>query len=396
MNNKIRVAVVGVGNCAKSLIEGVHLYQDREFTLGLAFQNIGGYEAADIRFVLAYDIDERKVGQPLYDAIDASPNCAKQLDGDTRDYWLLDDYTSICNFADCIVQMGYIGDGVAPHMLTHPDEDRTFRIARDAKEPTMEDVVRDLQENNVHVLLNYLPVGSQKATEFYIEACLKAGVPFVNCIPVFICSNPEWQKRIKDAGIPAIGDDMRSQLGASVLSQALQELFMDRGVEVDFHEQLNHGGNTDFLNMMDQTRLASKKVSKENVIRSQVELRGVDIMPDSIYAGPSTYVPYHGDQKVAHIRIEGRGFGNFPITLDAKLVVEDSPNSAGVVIDAIRYVQTARELGYTGVLYGPSAATQKTPPRQMRFKSALEKCRSLAMGEYPMDDGEDDDLEMIL
>jgi myo-inositol-1-phosphate synthase len=238
--------------------------------------------------------------------------------------------------------------------------------------------VRDLIDNKIDVLLNYLPVGSETATRFYVEACLEAKVPFVNCIPVFIVSDPYWENRLIEAGIPAIGDDMRSQLGASVLSQALQELFFNRGMQVKFHEQTNHGGNTDFLNMMDQSRLASKKISKENVIRSQNDIRGIPVPKNGIYAGPSSYIPYHGDNKVAHFRIEATGFGGAPVTFDARLSVQDSPNSAGVVIDAIRYLQVARELCLVGSLRGPSAATQKTPPTQMMIDQAYEECKALA------------------
>jgi myo-inositol-1-phosphate synthase len=232
--------------------------------------------------------------------------------------------------------------------------------------------------NKIDVLLNYLPVGSQEATEFYVEGCLEAKVPFVNCIPVFIVSDKKWEARIKKAGIPAIGDDMRSQLGASVMSQALQELFFNRGCTVQFHEQTNHGGNTDFLNMMDASRLASKKISKENVIRSQNDLRNIPVPKNGIYAGPSSYIAYHGDNKVAHFRIEAKGFGGAPLIFDARLSVQDSPNSAGVVIDAIRYVTVAREMGLVGSLRGPSAATQKTPPTQMMIDDAHKECEALA------------------
>jgi myo-inositol-1-phosphate synthase len=370
MKNKIRVAIVGVGNCAKSLVEGVALYSKTGQTDGLAFPDIGGYKAENIEFVLAYDVDPRKVGKLLSTAIRAKPNCAMQFEG--IEAFEID---RVCPHVR--VKMGAVLDGVAPHMINH-DEDEAFRIDEESEQLDMTTLVQDLKTHKVDVLLNYLPVGSQEATEFYVEGCLEAKVPFVNCIPVFIVSDKKWEKRIKDAGIPAIGDDMRSQLGASVLSQALQELFFNRGMQVKFHEQTNHGGNTDFLNMMDQSRLASKKISKENVIRSQNDIRGIPVPKNGIYAGPSSYIAYHGDNKVAHFRIEAEGFGGAPVVFDARLSVQDSPNSAGVVIDAIRYVTVAREMGLVGSLRGPSAATQKTPPTQMMIQDAHAECEALS------------------
>lgn len=378
MKSEIRVAIVGLGNCAKSLVEGVALYSHTDRTDGLAFESIGGYKAEHIKFVLCYDVDTRKVGRPLNKAILGKPNCAMDI---------LSPATSPGNSYEELIQRvcdgpvevkrGKLLDGVAPHMLDMP-EDESFRVTKDP-EPGMREVVRDLKEANVDVLLNYLPVGSEEATRFYVKACLKAGVPFVNCMPVFIVSDPFWEEKLKEAGIPAIGDDMRSQLGASVVSQALQELFFNRGMDIQFHCQTNVGGNTDFLNMMDQGRLASKKISKENVIRSQNDLRGVDVPKHGIYAGPSSYIPFHGDNKVANFRIEATGFGGAPVIFDARLSVQDSPNSGGVVVDAIRYLQVAREMGLTGSLRGPSAATQKTPPTQMMIQDAHEECKALAM-----------------
>lgn len=372
--SKIRVAVVGVGNCAKSLIEGVALYAETGQTDGLSFPEIGGYRAENIEFVLAYDVDPRKVGQTLEKAISAKPNCA-------MDFNVSSGALMSVGAKAIKVKMGAVLDGVAPHMINY-DEDEAFRIDEVSEQLTHEQLVRDLKEHRVDVLLNYLPVGSQEATEFYVEGCLEAKVPFVNCIPVFIVSDPKWEARIKEAGIPAIGDDMRSQLGASVLSQALQELFFNRGMKVKFHEQTNHGGNTDFLNMMDQSRLASKKISKENVIRSQNDIRGIPVPKNGIYAGPSSYIAYHGDNKVAHFRIEAEGFGGAPVIFDARLSVQDSPNSAGVVIDAIRYLQVAREMGMVGSLRGPSASTQKTPPTQMMIQDAQEECEALAKRQW--------------
>jgi myo-inositol-1-phosphate synthase len=369
---KIRVAIVGVGNCAKSLVEGVALYSHSNSSDGLAFTSIGSYTASDIDFVLAYDVDPRKVGRDLSEAIYAKPNCAMNiLDNKVAADWLND-----VGAGKAIVKRGALYDGVAQHMLTMP-EDESFRVTHDP-EPTMSDVINDLHKYKVDILLNYLPVGSETATRFYVEACLEAKIPFVNCIPVFIVSDPYWEKRLRNAGIPAIGDDMRSQLGASIMSQALQELFFNRGMKVKFHEQTNHGGNTDFLNMMDQSRLKSKKISKENVIRSQNDIRNIPVPKNGIYAGPSSYIPYHGDNKIAHFRIEAEGFGGAPVVFDARLSVQDSPNSAGVVIDAIRYLKVAHEMGMIGSLHGPSAATQKTPPSQMMINDAYNECKALS------------------
>ena len=373
MKDKIRVAIVGVGNCAKSLVEGVALYNESGSSDGLAFADIGGYTASNIEFVLAYDVDPRKIDKPLSQAIYTLPNCAMSfLEGP-------DDRRLPAVGGSIIVKRGAVLDGISEHMLSAPEKE-SFRISS-GEDLSFSDLVADLRSAEVDVLLNYLPVGSEEATRFYIEACLEAKVPFVNCIPVFIASNPEWAERIRSAGIPAIGDDMRSQLGASVLSQALQELFFNRGMQVRFHSQTNHGGNTDFLNMMNQSRLASKKISKENVIRSQNDIRGIPVPENGIYAGPSSYIAYHGDNKIAHFRIEATGFGGAPVVFDARLSVQDSPNSAGVVIDAIRYLQVARELGVVGPLYGPSAATQKTPPKQMMIQDAFAECLFLSKRE---------------
>lgn len=376
MKNEIRVAIVGVGNCAKSLVEGVALYKRTGSVDGLAFGNIGGYEPKHIKFVMAVDVDQRKVGLELLNAIYSKPNCAMDL-GEAS-YNELD---SICGTT--VVQHGILLDGVADHMRKLPEDEAFLPV--DEKyycDVSFDNFVEQLKDNEVDVLLNYLPVGSQQATEFYIDACIQAKVPFVNCIPVFIVSDPYWDGRLKEAGIPAIGDDMRSQLGASVMSQALQELFFNRGMKIKFHEQTNHGGNSDFANMMDQSRLASKKISKENVIRSQNDIRGIPVPKNGIYAGPSSYIPYHGDNKVAHFRIEAEGFGGAPVIFDARLSVQDSPNSAGVVIDAIRYLQVAREMGMVGSLHGPSAATQKTPPEQMMIQDAHAECVALANREW--------------
>jgi myo-inositol-1-phosphate synthase len=365
MSKKIRIAVAGVGNCFSSLYQGLEYYKDHDEDAnggsipGVMFARIGGYHPADIQVVAAFDVDRRKVGRPVGEAIFAKPNCARVFCEDVPD--------------GPTVQMGPVLDGVSEYMTKQPEK-YGFRLSN--AEPV--DVVQVLKDTKADILLNYLPVGSQEATEFYAQACIDAGVAFLNCIPVFIASNPVWEKKFIDAGLPLIGDDMRSQVGASILSQVLQELAFDRGAVVDFHQQLNIGGNTDFNNMMVQTRLASKKKSKENVIRAQNDIRGIPVDDEALFAGPSTFIPYLKDNKVAYLNLRLRGFGDAPITIDAKLSVQDSENSAGVVIDAIRYLKVAREMGVVGALRGPSAWTQKTPPQQMQYADAKAECAAFA------------------
>jgi len=361
MSKKIRVAVIGVGNCFSSLYQGLEYYKDHDEDIlpGIMFSRIGGYHPADIQIVAAFDVDRRKVGRPVGEAIFAKPNCARVFCEDVPD--------------GPVVQMGPVMDGVSEYMQTQPEK-YGFRVSNE--EPI--DVVKTLIDNKVDIVLNYLPVGSQLATEFYAQCCIDAKVAFLNCIPVFIASDPVWEKKFIDAGLPLIGDDMRSQVGASILSQVLQELAFDRGAVVDFHQQLNIGGNTDFNNMMVQTRLASKKKSKENVIRAQNDLRGIPVDPEALFAGPSTFIPYLKDNKVAYLNLRLRGFGDAPITIDCKLSVQDSENSAGVVIDAIRYLKVAKEMGIVGALRGPSAWTQKTPPQQMQYSDAKAECAAFA------------------
>lgn len=359
--SKIKVAVVGAGNCFSALYQGLAYYKDAgaDTIPGIMFADIGGYRPSDIEVVAVYDVDSRKVGKPTGEAIFAAPNCARVFQPNVP--------------AGPVVEMGHVLDGVSQYMLDQPEE-LGFRVAN--VKPV--DVVVSLKKSKADILINYLPVGSQQATEFYAQAAIDAGVAFLNCIPVFIASNPAWEQKFIDAGLPIVGDDMRSQLGASVLSQVLQELAFDRGLVVDFHQQLNIGGNTDFNNMMVQTRLASKKKSKENVIRAQNDLRGIPVPEHSLFAGPSTYLPYLKDNKVAYFNLRLRGFGDAPVTVDIKLSVQDSENSAGVVIDAIRYLKVARELGVVGALRGPSAWTQKTPPEQMMYADAKQECAALA------------------
>lgn len=357
----INVAIVGAGNCASSLYQGLHYYETNVANSeGLMRNDIGGYTVKDVNVVAAFDVDRRKVGVCFRDAILSKPNCTpiyykdKMREGP-------------------IVMMGTVLDGVASIMENYP-EDEAFRVSDEA--PV--NIVQVLRDCKVDILINYLPVGSQKATEFYANACIEAQVAFLNCIPVFIASDPIWEQKFIQAGLPLVGDDMKSQFGASILSQMLQELAFSRGHHVKCHIQRNVGGNTDFLNMTDQTRVVSKKKSKENVIRSQHEIHGVDSSASFLHAGPSEYINYYQDNKIANIHVEMSGFMGAPVVLDAQLSVIDSPNSAGVVIDAIRYLKVAREMGIVGSLRGPSAFTQKSPPVQMTFAQTLEECNSLA------------------
>lgn len=358
---KIKVAIVGVGNCASAIYQGLTYYKDSQGDNipGVMFADIGGYAVQDIEVVAAFDVDKRKVGLPIGQAIFQEPNCARVFVEKVPD--------------GPVVQMGQVLDGISEYM-EQEREDRGFRVATEAPA----DVVQVLKDTGAQILINYLPVGSQAATEFYMQAAIDAGVAVVNCIPVFIASDPKWEQKFIDAKLPIIGDDMRSQVGASVLSQMLQELAFDRGAEVDYHQQINIGGNTDFNNMMVQTRLASKKKSKENVIRAQNDIRDIPLPKDSLFAGPSTFIPYLADNKVAYLNVRLRGFGDAPIIIDAKLSVQDSENSAGVVVDAIRYLQVAREMGMIGTINGPSAFTQKSPKYQMKFKDAMAECEAIA------------------
>ncbi len=351
---KIRVAIAGVGNCAAALIQGVELYRhaSEDEVIGLMHFDMGGYLPGDIEFVAAFDVDARKVGKSLKDAVFAEPNCIRPVYTDLPDYPVK-------------VMMGPVLDGVAAHMKEYPASDRF--VVSDEK-PV--DVVKVLKESGADILLNYLPVGSQKATEFYAEACLEAGVSLINCIPVFIVSDHEWGERFREAGIPCVGDDIKSQLGATILHRTITQLCMDRGIRVDRMYQLNVGGNTDFLNMLERSRLKTKKISKTEAVTSTL---AHELPLKNVHIGPSDYVPWLGDEKVCFIRVEGRGFGNFPLMIDVRLSVQDSPNSGGVVIDAIRYCKLARDRGLAGPLLEISAYTMKHPPVQMRDDEARRK-----------------------
>ena len=357
---KIRIAIAGIGNCASSLIQGIYYYSSVDGAIGLVHPDLGGYHPEDIEVVAAFDIDRRKVGKDLSEAIFAPPNC-------TTVFWREVPWQGV------EVQMGPVLDGYAAHMDEYP-EDQAFRIA-DA-EPV--DVVQELRESGAEILVNYLPVGSQEAVEFYAESALEAGVALVNCMPVFIASDPIWAERFDEAGLPVVGDDIKSQLGATVLHRVLAHLFEKRGVKLDRTYQLNVGGNTDFLNMLERRRLSSKKISKTEAVQSQLE---IPLSDHDIHVGPSDYVPWLNDNKVCFIRMEGRGFGEVPLTLEVRLSVEDSPNSGGMAIDAIRAAKLALDRGISGPLIAASAVTMKHPPVQFIDEEALELFEAFIEGE---------------
>jgi len=336
----INVAIIGVGNCASSLIQGVHYYKkakENEFVPGIMHVNLGGYLISDINFVAAFDIDRNKVGKDLAEAIFTSPNNTFK-------------FTEV-PLTGVKVQRGMTHDGLGKYLS---------QIIQKAPGPTS-DIVEILKETETDVVLNYLPVGSEEATKWYVEQVLDAGCGFINCIPVFIAREKYWQKRFEKRGLPVIGDDIKSQVGATIVHRVLTRLFRDRGVKLERTYQLNFGGNTDFLNMLERERLESKKISKTNAVTSQLDYT---LSPDDVHVGPSDYVPWLTDRKFCHIRMEGRTFGDVPLNLELKLEVWDSPNSAGVVIDAIRCCKLALDRGLKGALVAPSAYFMKSPPVQ--------------------------------
>jgi myo-inositol-1-phosphate synthase len=359
---KIRLAIAGLGNCASSLIQGIEYYKhiDEKECIGLMHYDVCGYRAGDIDVVAAFDIDARKVGKDVGQAIFASPNCTTVF------------YPDVPR-KNVVVKMGPVLDGVAPHMCNYP-EDKRFVIA-DAK-PC--DVRSELEDSGADVLVNYMPVGSEEATRFYAQAALDAGVGFVNCMPVFIASNPEWARKFQDAGVPIVGDDIKSQIGATIVHRALTQLFKDRACILDRTYQLNIGGNTDFLNMLNRERLKSKKISKTEAVQSILDEPMND---DDIHIGPSDYVPWQKDNKVCFLRMEGRVFGDVPINLELRLSVEDSPNSGGSSIDAIRICKLAKDRKIGGPLLAISAYTMKHPPVQYPDEMAKEMVDKFILGE---------------
>ena len=348
MHPSIKIAVVGIGNCAGSLIQGIYYYKNQNATdaVGLMHWEIGRYGPGDIEVAAAFDIDRRKVGQDLSTAIFASPNCTAVFEDNIPDTGIR-------------VQMGRVLDGFSSHLKEYPDR-QTF-VLSDEPEPDKERVVDILKSSGAEIMLNYLPVGSEEATRFYAQCALEAGLGFINNMPVFIVSDQDWASRFASSSLPLIGDDIKAQLGATIVHRTLGDLFNKRGVKLERTYQLNTGGNTDFLNMLNIHRLKSKKESKTEAVQSVL---GKRLDPDNIHIGPSDYVPWQKDNKVCFLRMEGKLFGDVPMSLELRLSVEDSPNSAGVAIDAIRCCKLALDRGQGGPLFGPSAYLMKHPPKQ--------------------------------
>ena len=364
---KIKIAIVGVGNCVSSLIQGIHYYREknREDVIGLMHYDMNGYKPGDIEVVAAFDVDQRKVGRDVHEAIFTKPNCTTLFCSDLPP-------------SGVTVHMGKILDGIAGHMKDFPD-DRTF-VLSDEPEPTAEGIIQVLKESGAQILTNYLPVGSEDATRFYANCALETGVAFVNNIPVFIASDPAWAKRFADKNLPIIGDDIKSQMGATITHRILTDLFKKRGVKLERTYQLNTGGNTDFLNMLEQKRLATKKKSKTEAVQAVAARR---LQDENIHIGPSDYVPWQKDNKVCFIRMEGKLFGDVPMNLEMRLSVEDSPNSAGVAIDAIRCAKLALDRGQGGVLEAPSAYFCKHPPRQFTDDQAFQMLENFIAKDKP-------------
>jgi myo-inositol-1-phosphate synthase len=362
--NPIRVAIVGVGNCASSLLQGIHYYRDKsaDDATGLMHWKIGDYAPGDLKVVAAFDIDARKVGHDVNEAIFALPNCTTVFCGDLPK-------------SGVKVAMGRVLDGFSEHLEDYP-EHQTF-VRASLPEPDQDQVVEQLRKSNAEVLLNYLPVGSEEAARFYAECALEAGVGLVNCMPVFIASDPGFAQRFRDRGLPIIGDDIKAQLGATITHRMLTDLFHKRGVKLERTYQLNTGGNTDFLNMLNRSRLRSKKTSKTEAVQSVAQTRLED---DNIHIGPSDYVPWQKDNKVCFLRMEGTLFGDVPMNIELRLSVEDSPNSAGVAIDMVRCAKLALERKQGGVLDGPAAYFCKHPPRQFTDDQAHQMTEAFISG----------------
>jgi len=362
---KIRVAIAGVGNCASSLMQGVAYYGGKSVrdVAGLMHWDIGGYKPSDIEVVCAFDIDRRKVGKDVSDAIFSPPNCTAVFHRKVPRRGVR-------------VRMGRILDSVAPHMGAY--DPRYSFVPASAKEATQKDVVRALRSSGAEILINYLPAGSEEAVRFYAQCALEAGVGFINNIPVFIASDLRWGRRFEKANLPVIGDDIKSQLGATIVHRVLTHLFNVRGVRLERTYQLNIGGNTDFLNMLDRSRLSSKRISKTEAVQSQARHR---LPAERIHIGPSDWVAWQKDNKVCFLRMEGRLFGDVPMHLEMRLSVEDSPNSGGVVIDAIRCMKLALKRKQGGILYGPSAYFMKHPPRQFTDEEAFQMTEDFIEGQ---------------
>ncbi len=340
MSDTVNVAIIGVGNCASSLVQGIQYYKDAapdEFVPGLMHVDLGGYHVRDIKFTAAFDINATKVGKDLSEAIFAEPNNTIKL--------------ADVPHLGVPVHRGMTHDGLGKYLS---------EVITKADGPTA-DIAGILRDTNTHVVVSYLPVGSENATKWYVEQILRAGCAFVNCVPVFIGREPYWQERFKERGLPIVGDDIKSQVGATIVHRQLARLMRERGVRLAHTSQLNFGGNTDFLNMLERERLESKKISKTNAVTSILD---DEIKKEDVHIGPSDYVPWLTDRKWAHIRLEGTGFGDVPINIELKLEVWDSPNSAGIVIDAVRCARLALDRGIGGTLEGPSSYFMKSPPVQ--------------------------------
>jgi myo-inositol-1-phosphate synthase len=346
MAKKVRVGIIGVGNCASSFVQGVHFYKNAKETdrvPGLMHVNLGGYHISDVEFSCAIDIDKNKVGKDLSEAIFTSPNNTYK-------------FAKVPKIG-VRVERGMTHDGLGYYLS---------QIIEKAPGDTV-DIVKLLRDTRTDVVVSYLPVGSEEATKWYVEQILEAGCGFVNCIPVFIAKEEYWRKRFEKAGLPVIGDDIKSQVGATIAHRVLTRLFHERGVKLDRTSQLNVGGNTDFLNMLERSRLESKKISKTNAVTSQLPY---DLGQGNCHIGPSDYVPWLTDRKWAYIRMEGTTFGNVPLNIELKMEVWDSPNSAGVVIDAVRCCKLGLDNGLAGALIGPSAYFKKSPPVQFTDEEA--------------------------
>jgi myo-inositol-1-phosphate synthase len=356
-NKKVRVAIIGAGNCASSLVQGVHYYRDAkddDQVPGLMHVNLGGYHIRDIEFTAAFDVVDTKVGKDLSEAIFAYPNNTYKF--------------SEVPFMNVKVYRGMTHDGLGKYLS---------EILKKAPGPT-DDIVHILKETKTDVVVNYLPVGSEMATKWYVEQVLDAGCAFVNGIPVFIASQDYWNKRFKERNLPLIGDDIKSQVGATILHRTLTSLFVDRGVRLDRTYQLNFGGNTDFLNMLERERLESKKISKTGAVTSMLPY---ELSKDNVHVGPSDHVPWLLDRKWCYIRMEGTTFGDVPLNVEAKLEVWDSPNSAGVIIDAVRCAKLGLDRGLSGSLIAPSSYFMKTPPKQFKDSVAREMVEAFIRGE---------------
>ena len=361
MSKKVRVAIVGVGNCASSLVQGVQFYASAptdQFIPGLMHPQLGEYHIGDIEFSAAFDIDKNKVGKDLSEAIFTTPNNTYKFSDVPK--------------LNVPVHRGMTHDGLGVYLS---------QIIEKAPGPT-DDIVGILRDTHTDVVVSYLPVGSEEATKWYVEQVLAAGCAMVNCIPVFIAREPYWQRRFRDRGLPIVGDDIKSQVGATITHRVLARLFQDRGVRLDRTYQLNFGGNTDFLNMLERSRLESKKISKTNSVTSQIDY---DLGTTNVHVGPSDHVPWLEDRKWCYIRMEGTTFGNVPLNLELKLEVWDSPNSAGVVIDALRCAKIALDRGISGALPGPSAYFMKSPPKQFTDDQARAMVEEFISSSSPRD-----------